>query len=119
MLSTDAKVPNNRPATTSESSIVAPQVASFMPNLPLPANLPQSHGSWRKQFLQLGSPVELSPTYPPLSLHLPKPLMKRSGLPPSLVGFENIAPTQSAAGLLPSGVAQPPLSPSVSSKLES
>ena len=119
MLSTDAEVPNNRPVTTSESSIGAPQVTPVMPNLPLPANLPESHGSWRKQLLRLGSPVELSPTYPPLSLHLPKPLIKRSGLPPSLVGFENIAPTQSAVGLLPSGLAQPPLSPSVSSKLES
>lgn len=119
MLSTDAEVPNNRPVTTSESSIGAPQVAPAMPNLPLPANLPRSHGSWRKQFLRLGSPVELSPVYPPLSLHLPKPLIKRSGLPPSLVGFKNIAPTESAVGLLPSGLAQPPLSPSVSNCCES
>lgn len=116
--STDAEVPNNRRLTTSESPVGAPQVAPAMPDLPLPANVPQSRGSWRKHFLRLGSPVELSPTHPPLSSHFSEPLMKRSGLPPSFVGFKDLAPTQSAIGLLPSGLAQPPLSPSVSSKLE-
>ncbi|XP_024019411.1 proline-rich receptor-like protein kinase PERK3 isoform X1 [Morus notabilis] len=112
--STDAEVPNNRRLTTSESPVGAPQVAPAMPDLPLPVNVPLSRGSWRKHFLRLGSPVELSPTHPPLSSHISEPLMKRSGLPPSFVGFNDLAPTQSAIGLLPSGLTQPPLSPSVS-----
>ncbi|XP_062083666.1 proline-rich receptor-like protein kinase PERK3 isoform X2 [Humulus lupulus] len=63
---------------------------------------------------KLGSPIHLSPSHPPLTSHFSKPLMKRRDLAPSFVGFKNIAPMQSDNGVLPSGLAQPPLSPSVS-----
>ncbi|KAF4383541.1 hypothetical protein F8388_014041 [Cannabis sativa] len=96
------------------SPVGTPEVAPAMPNLPLPANIPESNGPWRKHFLQLGSPIHLSPSHPPLTSHFSKPLMKRKELAPSFVGFKNIAPTQSDVGVLPSGLAQPPLSPSVS-----
>lgn len=115
---TEANVPNNLLIPSSGSTIGAPKVAPAMPDLPLPANTPQSNRPWRKPFLRLGSPVQLSPTLPPSTSHFSKPLMRRSGLAPSFF-TKNISPTQSHLGALPSGLAQPPLSPSVSSKLGS
>ncbi|KAF4370062.1 hypothetical protein G4B88_028339 [Cannabis sativa] len=111
---TEAYAPDNLLITSSGSPVGTPEVAPAMPNLPLPANIPESNGPWRKHFLQLGSPIHLSPSHPPLTSHFSKPLMKRKELAPSFVGFKNIAPTQSDVGVLPSGLAQPPLSPSVS-----
>ncbi|PON72373.1 Mitogen-activated protein kinase kinase kinase [Trema orientale] len=111
---TEANVPDNPLITSSESPFGAPKVAPAMPDLPLPANIPQSNRQWQKRFLRLGSPVQVSPAHPPLTTHFSRPLMKRSGLAPSFFGFKHIAPTQSDIGVLPSGLAQPPLSPSVS-----
>lgn len=116
---TEANVPDNLLITSSGSPIGAPKAAPAMPDLPLPANIPQSNRPWQKRFLRLDSPIQLSPTHPPSTSHLSKPLMKRSGMAPSFFGFKNIAPTHSDVGVLPSGLAQPPLSPSFSSKFDS
>ncbi|KAH0982049.1 hypothetical protein GBA52_009226 [Prunus armeniaca] len=100
--------------------------APDMPNLPLPADLPVSHRHWQKHFLPRAAPVALSPAHPPFygplitaghppaTYRLSRPAMKRSGLAPPLAGFQNIAPAQSSAGTIPSGLAQPPLTPSIS-----
>ena len=106
-LSTDAEVVGSVVTTTLGSPIGAPRV------------VPRSHRAWGKRFMGLGSSFELSPTQPPLSSHFSRHLVKRTGLAPSFFGFKNIAPSQSDVGVLPSGLAQPPLSPSVSSKLDS
>jgi len=42
--------------------------------------------------------------------------MKKNGLVPPSVGLVDVAPTQSGDGTNPTGLAQPPLSPSVSGK---
>lgn len=108
-----------------------PLVAPAMPDLPLPANLPPFYRPLQKPISPVGSPIALSPTnpptygppitsgHPPTSSRLSKPLMRRSGLAPPYSSFKNMAPTQSHAGALPSGLAQPPLSPTVSGKLDS
>ena len=85
-----------------------------------------------KHFSPRGAPtIALSPahtpiygplvtsTHPPTSSHLSKPLMKRNSLAPPIAGFENISPTEAGAGVVPSGLPQPPLSPYASSKLYS
>lgn len=115
----------------SGSSTGVPVVAPAMPDLPLPTNLPPFYRPLQKPISPVGAPIALSPRQPPIygplitSGHPPtrsrlsKPLTKRSGLAPPYSSFKNIAPTQSHAGALPSGLAQPPLSPTVSSKLDS
>ncbi|VVA21186.1 PREDICTED: receptor [Prunus dulcis] len=113
-------------AAPSISPMGAPWAAPDMPNLPLPADLPVSHRHWQKHFLPRAAPVALSPAlppfygplitagHPPATSRLSRPAMKRSGLAPPLAGFQNIAPAQSSAGAIPSGLAQPPLTPSIS-----
>ncbi|PQQ21911.1 proline-rich receptor-like protein kinase PERK3 isoform X2 [Prunus yedoensis var. nudiflora] len=108
-------------AAPSISPMGAPWAAPDMPNLPLPADLPVSHKHWQKHFLPRAAPVALSPAHPPFygplitaghpptTSRLSRPAMKRSGLAPPLAGFQNIAPAQSSAGTIPSGLAQPPL----------
>ncbi|KAL5561026.1 hypothetical protein UlMin_030773 [Ulmus minor] len=86
-----------------DSDVANKLLITAIPDLPLPANVP------------LGSPIASSPTHPPLSSHFSKPFIKkRSVLAPSFAGFKDISPAQSTVGGLPSGLAQPPLSPSVS-----
>ncbi|BFG23855.1 hypothetical protein CerSpe_101290 [Prunus speciosa] len=113
-------------AAPSISPMGAPWPAPDMPNLPLLADLPVSHKHWQKHFLPRAAPVALSPAHPPFygplitaghppaTSRLSRPAMKRSGLAPPLAGFQNIAPAQSSAGTIPSGLAQPPLTPSIS-----
>lgn len=109
-----------------------PLAAPAIPDLPLPADLPPSHKPQHKHFSPRGAPtIALSPahtpfygplvtsTHPPTSSHLSKPLMKRNSLAPPIAGFENISPTEAGAGVVPSGLPQPPLSPYASSKLYS
>ena len=99
----------------------SPSVA-VVRDLPLPADL-------RKHFPSHGAPIShlspaSSPSYGPLicaghhppSSCLSKPFMKRSELIPPISSLKNVAPTYSAAAAIPSGLTQPPLSPSVSSK---
>ncbi|PPD86489.1 hypothetical protein GOBAR_DD16581 [Gossypium barbadense] len=51
--------------------------------------------------------------HPPTIPHLSKPSMKSASMPPG-ANLPNIAPTQISPGEIPSGLAQPPLSPEVS-----
>ncbi|KAM1668346.1 hypothetical protein FF1_047205 [Malus domestica] len=125
---TEASEPYGLLKAPSVSLSSAPLAAPAMPNLPLPATLPVSHyhRRWQKHFLPHAAPVALSPAHPPFygplitaghpptASRLSKPSMKRSGLAPPLASFKNIAPTQSSAGTIPSGLAQPPLTPSIS-----
>lgn len=121
----DADVSNDLLEAPLVSPTSAPLAAPAIPGLPLPADLPQFHKPRHKHFSPRGAPTTalspahppfygplVTPGHPPTSSRLSKPLMKRSVLAPPIAGFKNIAPTQSGAGALPSGIAQPPLSPS-------
>ncbi|KAK2968337.1 hypothetical protein RJ640_021726 [Escallonia rubra] len=106
-----------------------PLSAPAIPDLPLPANLPLFHKPNWKHLSPHHAPVlSLAPaetpnygplvtsTHPPSSSSLSKPSKSKSGLVPPSAGLarprlEDTAPTQSAAGTLPAGLAQPPLSP--------
>lgn len=108
------------------SPTAVPAMAPAVPNLPLPANLPPFNRPLQKPISPVAAPIALSPAHPPFydplitsghpptSSRLSKHLIKRKGLG----SFKDIAPTQSHAGELPSGLAQPPLSPTVSSKFD-
>lgn len=126
----DADVSNDLLEAPLVSPTSAPLAAPAIPGLPLPADLPQFHKPRHKHFSPRGAPTTalspahppfygplVTPGHPPTSSRLSKPLMKRSVLAPPIASFKNIAPTQSGAGALPSGIAQPPLSPSGSGKL--
>ena len=127
---TDADVSNDHLEAPFVSPSSAPLTAPAIPDLPLPADLPMFHKPRHKHFSPRGAPTTalspahppfygalLTPGHPPTSSRLSKPLMKRSVLAPPIASFKNIAPTQSSAGAPPSGLAEPPLSPSVSGKL--
>jgi hypothetical protein len=127
---TNADVSNDHLEAPLVSPTSAPLTAPAIPDLPLPADLPMFHKPRHKHFSPRGAPTTalspahppfygalLTPGHPPTSSRLSKPLMKRSVLAPPIASFKNIAPTQSSAGAPPSGLAQPPLSPSVSGKL--
>ncbi|XP_028797031.1 proline-rich receptor-like protein kinase PERK3 isoform X2 [Neltuma alba] len=96
-----------------------PSATMVVHDLPLPASL---HG--QKHLPSHGGPIPTpSPTHPPLyspslstghplaSSHSSNPFMKGSELGPHVSGFGDIAPVHSTAGAIPSGLAQPPLSP--------
>lgn len=102
-----------------------PLAAIVVRDLPLPANV-----HVHKHLPPHGGPIPtLSPSHPPLygpsistshppaTSRLPKPFMKRSELGTQISGSRDNAPMHSTAGAIPSGLAQPPLSPYVSSKL--
>ena len=106
-----------------------PSDAPAIPDLPLPANLPLLHKPREKHFSPHGAPTFVVPPahppnygplitsgHPPTSSRLSKPSMKKNGLVPPSVGLVDVAPTQSGDGTNPTGLAQPPLSPSVSGK---
>ncbi|KAK1578214.1 hypothetical protein Q3G72_028522 [Acer saccharum] len=95
-----------------------------IPDLPLPANLPPFHRPRRKRLSPHGAPsLAVAPSHPPFygplitashpptSSRLSKPSMKRSGLVPPSAGLANISPAQVIHGAIPSGLAQPPLTP--------
>uniref|UniRef100_A0A5B6ZIR2 Putative proline-rich receptor-like protein kinase PERK15 isoform X2 n=1 Tax=Davidia involucrata TaxID=16924 RepID=A0A5B6ZIR2_DAVIN len=124
---TDADLPDN----VLEAQLLSPTplAAPAIPDLPLPANLPLFHKAHWKHFSPHGAsklmiapaqPPNYGPlitsTHPPSSPRLSKPSMKKSGLVPPSVGLApprlaDVAPTQSSAGTIPTGLAQPPLSP--------
>ncbi|XP_011652959.1 proline-rich receptor-like protein kinase PERK3 isoform X3 [Cucumis sativus] len=92
-------------------------------DIPLPAKLPLHQHHHRKYMSPQSAPeaglAPSSPPYfgnlitsghPPTSSNFSKPLMKSGSAPPD-DRLENIAPIQSTAGAIPSGLAQPPLSP--------
>lgn len=93
------------------------------PELPLPTNLPSLH---KPHLSPYGAPA-LPPKYghfvisaPPLSTRLSKPSMKKSGsVPPSAsLPSPHLSPVQPEPNTIPTGLAQPPLSPSISSKID-
>ena len=116
----------NAPA---QSPIEAPEGASAVSDPPLPSNLPLIHRPRQRHFSPHSAPTIVAPAQPPLygplitashpptSSRLSKPLMKRSESVPPGADLPNIAPTQISPGGIPAGLAQPPLSPEVSSKI--
>ncbi|XP_022934861.1 receptor-like serine/threonine-protein kinase ALE2 isoform X2 [Cucurbita moschata] len=111
---TNANVPDILPGP-----LVAPATSA----MPLPAKLPLHQSHHRKYMSPQSAPIAglapaSSPYYgplitsghPPISSSFSKPLMKSGSAPPG-GSLENIAPIQSSAGAIPSGLPQPPLSP--------
>lgn len=92
--------------------------ARAMAELPLPANLPPFHKHQHNHLSPHAAPAQ-PPNFghfeistPPSSSGLSRPSMEKSGsVPPS------IAPPQPEPSTIPTGLAQPPLSPSFSSKI--
>lgn len=130
----DADLPDNQLEAPSVSPTGTSLASPPRRDLPLPSNLPLYHRRKRKHsslshapksVLAPSQPPDYGPlvtfAHPPTSSRLTKPSMKRGGLgspgtglvPPRLV---DIAPMQSNASTIPVGLAQPPLSPSDSSK---
>lgn len=114
----DASLADNLLKETSVSPSQAPLVAPAIPDLPLPANLPLFHRSRRKHLLPHGAPAHppffgplVTSSQPPTSSSFSKPLMKRNALEPPSAGLANISPAQFSTGTIPSGLAEPPLSP--------
>ncbi|KAJ6723327.1 RECEPTOR-LIKE SERINE/THREONINE-PROTEIN KINASE ALE2 [Salix koriyanagi] len=104
-----------------------PLDAPAIPDLPLPANLPLLHKPRKKHLSPRGAPtIVVAPAHPPnhaplitfghppTSSRLSKSSMKKNGLVSPSVGLVDVAPPQSGDGTNPTGLAQPPLSPSVS-----
>ncbi|TXG63286.1 hypothetical protein EZV62_010280 [Acer yangbiense] len=121
---TDANLADNILEAPLISPTRAPLVAPAIPDLPLPANLPPFHRPRRKRLSPHGAPsLAVAPSrppfygplitasHPPTSSRLSKPSMKRSGLVPPSAGLANISPAQVIHGAIPSGLAQPPLTP--------
>lgn len=122
----DVSLADNLLKETSVSPSQAPLVAPATPDLPLPANLPLFHRSRRKHLLPHGAPAHppffgplVTSSQPPTSSSLSKPLMKRNALEPPSAGLANISPAQFSTGTIPSGLAEPPLSPDSSGKMYS
>ncbi|CAK7348441.1 unnamed protein product [Dovyalis caffra] len=124
---TDADLADNLFEGPTLSPSRVPLAAPAIPDLPLPANLPLLHKPWKKHFSPHGAPAFVvapaqPPNYgplitsghPPTSSRLSKPSTKKNALVPPSVGLVDVAPTQSGDGTNPTGLAQPPLSPSVS-----
>lgn len=125
--STNSELADNLLKAPSVSPSRSPLTAPAVPDLPLPADLPGLHGSRKRHFSPHGAPgLKIAPAHPPFydplvtsghpsaSSHLSRPLMKRSKFVPPSAGLADIAPVQSSSGAVPSGLAQPPLSPYVS-----
>ncbi|XP_010259278.1 PREDICTED: receptor-like serine/threonine-protein kinase ALE2 [Nelumbo nucifera] len=128
---TGAESPNHFSETPQVYPLGTPFSRPTVPEFPLPANLPLFHHSYRKHLSPHAAPAVLMPaappnygslttsSHPPSSSQLSKPSMKRNQLPPPSTGLlpprlTGVAPTHSNAGTLPSGLAQPPLSPHIS-----
>lgn len=125
----DASVADNQLKAPIVSPYGVPVVAPAVPDLPMPANPPLLLKPRRKHFSPHGAPkLVVAPAqppnygplttsgHPPTSSHFSRPSMKKSALVPPSVGLVDIAPTQSAPGTNPTGLAQPPLSPYVSGR---
>ncbi|KAA3462416.1 Kinase superfamily protein isoform 2 [Gossypium australe] len=116
---------NNLLRAPAQSPTRAREGAPAVSGLPLPSNLPLIHRSHRRHFSPHGAPTLRAPAQPPLygplitvrhpptGPHLSKPSMKSASMPPG-ANLPNIAPTHISPGEIPSGLAQPPLSPEVS-----
>ncbi|XP_010267980.1 PREDICTED: receptor-like serine/threonine-protein kinase ALE2 [Nelumbo nucifera] len=128
---TDAESSNYVLGAPQVSPIGTPFTGPTTSELPLPANLPLFHRPYRKPLPPLAAPAVPVPSpssdygslttssNPPSSSRASKPSMKRNQLPapsadllpPLLTG---VAPEHSNSGKIPSGLAQPPLSPQIS-----
>lgn len=126
---TDADLPDDPLEARIVSPVAAPFASHAMPDLPLPANPPLFQKPHRKHLSRKGAPMfVLAPAqppnygplitsgHPPSSSHLSKPSMRKSAFVPPVAGIvpprlADIAPTLSGAGTIPTGLAQPPLSP--------
>ncbi|XP_039001289.1 proline-rich receptor-like protein kinase PERK15 [Hibiscus syriacus] len=126
ILVTGADLANNLLQAHAQSPTIAHEGAPTVSGLPLPCNPPSIHRSRRRYFsphsaLTLIAPVQpplngpfITARHPPTSSRLSKPLMKKSASGSSGADLLNIAPTQISPGEIPTGLAQPPLSPEVS-----
>ena len=126
---TNADFSSNLLNAPAQSPIEAPEGASAVSDPPLPSNLPLIHRPRQRHFSPHSAPTIVAPAQPPLygplitashpptSSHLSKPLMKRSASVPPGADLPNIAPTQISPGAIAAGLARPPLSPEVSSKI--
>lgn len=122
---TNADVPDISPSSPRDAPAVAPAILG----MPLPAKLPLTHQHHHRKYMspQSAPAAGLAPSsppyygplitsgHPPTSSNFSKPLMKSGSAPPD-GRLENIAPIQSSAGAIPSGLSQPPLAPNVSGK---
>lgn len=116
-----------------ESEAVSPATvlldAPAMPELPLPAKLPFFQKPHPNHLRPYGAPAQ-PPNYghfvisaPSSTSRLSNPSMEKSGSvpastslpPPRLAG---ISPAQPEPSTMPAGLAQPPLSPGISSKID-
>ncbi|WRX10839.1 Protein kinase domain - like 10 [Theobroma cacao] len=118
----NADITRNLLQWPAQSPTRVPESAPAVSDRPLPLNRPR-----QKHFSPRSAPTLVAPAQPPLygplitsshpptSSRLSKPLMKRSASVPPGADLPNIAPTQISPGTIPAGLAQPPLSPEVSS----
>ncbi|EOX95284.1 Kinase superfamily protein isoform 2 [Theobroma cacao] len=118
----NADITRNLLQWPAQSPTRVPESAPAVSDRPLPLNRPR-----QKHFSPRSAPTLVAPAQPPLygplitsshpptSSRLSKPLMKRSTSVPPGADLPNIAPTQISPGTIPAGLAQPPLSPEVSS----
>lgn len=122
---TNAELPDKPFEQQPVSPVNKPVEAPGIPDLPLPVNVPGFHRQHRKHSPHGAPWLRLAPAQPPdygplvTAAHAPsssslsKPSMKKNGLVPPSAG---LAPPQSSPSTLPTGLAQPPLSPHTSSK---
>ncbi|XP_006349178.1 serine/threonine-protein kinase PBS1 [Solanum tuberosum] len=120
---TNAELPDKPFEQQPVSPVNKPVEAPGIPDLPLPANVPGFHRQHRKHSPHGAPWLRLAPAQPPdygplvTAAHAPsssslsKPSMKKNGLVPPSAG---LAPPQSSPSTLPTGLAQPPLSPHTS-----
>lgn len=105
----------------------SPPFASHeIPDLPLPVSLPLLKKQHQRRLSPLGAPAQppnygpfITSTHSPSPSHLSKPSTRKTETIPPATRFTpprlaDIAPTQSGSGTLPTGLAQPPLSPHAS-----
>ncbi|XVF22072.1 hypothetical protein REPUB_Repub12eG0142600 [Reevesia pubescens] len=119
---TTADFSSNVLHSPAQSPTRAPEGAPAVSDLPLPSNLPLIHRPRLRHFSPHIAPAQppingplITAHHPPTSSLLSKPLMKRSASVPPGADLPNIAPTQISPGAIPTGLAQPPLSPEASS----
>ncbi|KAK8509783.1 hypothetical protein V6N11_058181 [Hibiscus sabdariffa] len=126
ILVTGADFSNNLLQAPAQSPARSHKGAPAVSDLPLPSSVPLIQRSRRRYFSPHSAPRLIAPAqppvngpfitshHPPTSSRLSKPLMKKSALVPPGAELPNIAPTQISPGEIPTGLAQPPLSPEVS-----
>ncbi|WCJ22332.1 Protein kinase superfamily protein [Euphorbia peplus] len=112
--------PNDRLFEVPIAPSGAPLAAPAIPDLPLPADLKSLHKRHRRHGSPLVAPVQppnygplITSTHPPASSDFSKPSKQHIFVAPG-VGLVDVAPTQSKGSANASGLAQPPLTPTIS-----